>query len=106
MVHGIRLMLLLFAAVGFGAAGAALAVARYRLLGDGEHDYGLAAIAFLLGLFATLCTVAAGGLAGILAFGGVIVWASYLLTGQRLGLFTIETHSATAAELEPTEQRR
>jgi hypothetical protein len=106
MLHGIRLMLLLFAAVGFAAAGAALAVARHRFLGDGEHDYGLAAIAFLLGLFATLSTVAAGGLAGILAFGAVIVWASYILTGQRLGLFTIETHAAPPPELETTEQRR
>jgi hypothetical protein len=61
MVHGMRLMLLMFAAVGFAASGAALAVARYRLLGDGERDYGLGAIALMFGLFAALCTIAASG---------------------------------------------
>jgi hypothetical protein len=105
MVHGMRLMLLMFAAVGFAATGAALAVARYRLLGDGERDYGLAAIAAMFGLFATLCTIAASGFFGVLAYGGVVAWGAYLVTGQRLGLFSIETRPLPPSEREPTEHR-
>lgn len=98
-------MLLIFATVGFSATGAALAVARYRLLGDGERDYGLYAIAGMFGLFATLCTVAASGFFGVLAFGSVVSWAGYLLMGQRLGVFSIESRTSPPSELEPTEHR-
>jgi fatty acid desaturase len=98
-----RFMLLVFAMVGFAAAGAALAVTRYRLLGDGERDPGLAAIAAMFLLFGTLCTIAASGIFGVLAFGGVVVWGSYVLMGQRLGLFSIETTPGPPPELEPSE---
>jgi hypothetical protein len=100
MVYGMRFMLLVFAMIGFSAAGAALAVTRHRLLEEGERDPGLAAIAALFLLFATLCTVAASGLFGVLAFGGITVWASYILMGQRVGLFTIETQPGPSPELE------
>jgi fatty acid desaturase len=103
MVHGMRLMLLFFALIGFSAAGAAAAVARHRLLSEGEHDYGLGAIAFMFALFGALCTTAASGLFGVLAFGGVVVWGSYLLMGQHMGLFRIEAAAAPPSELEPTE---
>jgi hypothetical protein len=105
MVHGMRLMLLLFAMVGFGAAGAALAASRYRLLGTGERDYGLLAMAAMFMTFGSLCTIAASGLFGVLAFGGVVVWASYLLMGQRLGLFSIEVRPSPPSEIEATEHR-
>ena len=107
-LQGMRFMLLLFALAGFAGAGAALAVARYRLLSEGERDLGLAGIAGMCLIFGALCTLAASGLFGVLAFGGVAVWASYLIMAQRLGLFTIETRSAPPRppEREPTEHRR
>jgi hypothetical protein len=105
MVLGMRFMLLIFALLGFAAAGAALAVARYRILGEGERDYGLIAIAIMFGIFGSLCTLAASGWFGVLAFGGVVGWAAYLLMGQRLGVFTIETRPTPPSELEPTEHR-
>lgn len=105
MVQGMRFMLLFFAMVGFGATGAALAVARHRLLGEGERDYGLYAIATMFGVFAGLCTIAASGFFGVLAFGGVVLWAAYLLMSQRLGAFTIESRPTPPSELEPTEHR-
>lgn len=98
-----RFVLLVFAMVGFAAAGAALAVTRHRLLGDGERDPGLAAIAAMFILFGTLCTMAASGIFGVLAFGGVVVWGSYALMGQRLGLFSIEAHPGPPPEPEPSE---
>jgi hypothetical protein len=103
MVDGMRFMLLVFAMIGFAAAGAALAVTRARLLGEGERDPGLAAIGALFLLFATLCTLAASGVFGVLAFGGVTVWASYVLMGQRVGLFTIEAQPGPATEVERSE---
>ena len=107
-LQGMRLMLLLFALVGFAGAGAALAVARYRYLAEGERDVGLGGIAGMFLIFGVLCTLAASGLFGVLAFGGVAVWASYLIMAQRLGLFTIETRSAPPPppEREPTEHHR
>lgn len=105
MVHGMRLMLLIFAMAGFAAAGAALAVARYRLVSDGERDYGLGAIAGMFLMFGTFCTIAASGLFGVMAFGGVVTWGAYLLMGQHVGLFSIETRSSPPSELEPTEHR-
>lgn len=97
---GMRFMLLLFALGGFAGAGAAFAVARGRYLDEGERDLGLGGIATLFFLFGALCTVAVSGLAGVLAFGGVVVWAAYLLMGQRLGLFRIETRPAPPAARE------
>lgn len=103
-----RFMLLLFALVGFAGAGAALAVARSRFIAEGERDLGLGGIAAMFAIFGALCTLAASGLFGVLAFGGVAVWASYLLTAQQLGLLTIETHPAPPPppEREPTRHHR
>jgi hypothetical protein len=103
MVQGMRFMLLVFATVGFAAAGAAIAVARFRFLGDGERDIGLSAIAGLFLLFGALCTIAASGILGVLGFGAVVVWSAYLIMGQRLGLFSIETRPGPPPELEPSE---
>jgi hypothetical protein len=100
-----RFMLLVFALVAFGGAGAALAVARHRFLSEAEKDWGMVGVAGMFAAFGALCTAAAGGLFGVLAFGGVVVWAAYVLMGQRLGLFTIETQSIPPQELEPTEHR-
>lgn len=105
-LQGMRMMLLAFALVGFAGAGAALAVARHRLLGEGQRDLGLGGIAAMFLTFATLCTMAASSLFGVLAFGGVVVWASYLIMAQRLGLFTIETHTSPPHQREPKQPHR
>ncbi|HEX6940925.1 MAG TPA: hypothetical protein VF158_16020 [Longimicrobiales bacterium] len=90
MSYGLQLVLLLFAVVGFGGAGASLAVARHRRLADGERDLGMLAVAAMLFVFGALCTVVGVGLAGVFAFGGVVVWASYVFMAQHMGLFRIE----------------
>jgi hypothetical protein len=107
-LQGMRFMLLLFALVGFAGAGAALAVARHRFVAEGERDLGLGGIAAMFVIFGALCTLAASGIFGVVAFGGVAVWASYLIMAQRLGLFIIETRSAPPPppEREPTRNRR
>lgn len=102
-IQGMRLVLLVFALVGFAGAGAALAVLRHRLITEGERDPGLGGIAVMFFAFGALCTAAAGGLFGILAFGGVTVWASYLLMARRLGLFRIEVPAASTTERETTQ---
>lgn len=99
-LQGFRLMLLVFALVGFAGAGAALAVVRYRLMTDGERDVGLSGIALMFLTFGALCTTAASSLFGVVAFGGVTVWASYLLMARRLGLFSIEVRPPPSAERE------
>ncbi len=102
--HGIRLILLLFALGGFAGAGAAFAVGRSRFLDEGERDLGIGGIAALFLLFGTLCTVAVGGLSGLLAFGGVMVWVAYVFMAQRLGLFRIETRPAPPAQREKSRR--
>ncbi|HSH46633.1 MAG TPA: hypothetical protein VK966_12385 [Longimicrobiales bacterium] len=104
-VQGMRLILLLFALVGFAGAGAALAMARYRWNTEAERDLGLMGVTAMFLLFGTLCTLAASGLAGVLAFGGVVVGGSYLIMAQRIGLFSIEVRTAPPAERETTEHR-
>lgn len=104
-VDGIRLMLLVFAMVGFAGAGSVLAIARHRLITDGTRDPGIAGIGIMFLAFGALCTLAASGLSGVVAFGGVTVWASYLLMAQRLGLFEIETRPRQPAEREATHHR-
>lgn len=107
-LQGMRFMLLLFALVGFAGAGAALAVARHRFVSEGELDMGLGGIATMFLIFGALCTLAASGFFGVIAFGGVAVGASYLIMAQRLGLFSIETRPAPPQpqEREPTRHHR
>lgn len=105
-LQGVRYLLLLFALVGFAGAGGALAMARHRGRMEGERDIGLLGIAGMFLMFGVLCTLAASGIFGVLAFGGVAVWASYLLTAQRVGLFSIEAHTVASPEPEPTEHQR
>lgn len=104
-MQGMRLLLLLFALVGFAGAGAALALARHRLRTEDERDFGLFGITAMFLIFAILCTLAASGLFGVLAFGGVAVWASYVIMAQRLGLFSIEARILAPPEPEPTEHK-
>lgn len=104
-VQGMRIMLLLFALVGFAGSGAALGMARYRARSEGERDLGLVGISIMFLTFGALCTLAGSGFWGVLAFGGVVVWASYLIMAQRLGLFSIESAETPPAEPEPTEHR-
>lgn len=101
-VQGMQLVLLVFALVGFAGAGAAVAVIRSRWLIEGERDLGLAGIAGMFAVFGTLCTIAASGLFGVLVFGGIVVWASYILMARHLGLFRIEAHTRPPPERERT----
>lgn len=102
---GLRLILLMFALVFFAFAGVALAVARQRASSLGERDIAMLTVTGLLCAFGALCTAVASGAMGVLAFGGVAVWASYVLTAQQMGLFRIET-GTRATEAEPSEARR
>ena len=104
-LQGMRAMLLIFALIGFAGAGAALAMARLRLLQEGERDLGLAGIAAMFITFGALCTIAASGVFGVVAFGGVVTWAAYMLMARRLGLLRIEASPAPFREREPTEHR-
>jgi threonine/homoserine efflux transporter RhtA len=104
-LQGIRFLLLLFALVGFAGAGSAFALARHRARIEEEQDVGLFAVAGMFLLFGILCTLAASGLFGILAFGGVVLWASYVIMAQRVGLFSIEARIVAPPEPEPTEHR-
>lgn len=104
MSHGLQFILLVFALFGFAGAGASIAVARYRRMADGERDLGMIGVAGMLSLFGALCTLVGAGLAGILAFGGVMLWASYLFMAQHLGLFRIETRHAPPTAEEHAEE--
>jgi threonine/homoserine efflux transporter RhtA len=104
MTAGLHLVLLMFALIGFAGAGASLAVARTRQVADGEHDTGMLGVAGMLFVFGTLCTVVGSGLVGVFAFGGVTLWAGYVVTAQRVGLFHIETGwLEEARETEPRQ---
>ena len=86
----VTVVLLLFAALGYAGVGAAWAIGRSRELQTGENDIGMRAMAFALALFSAACTITVVGLSGVLAFGGVIVWCSYVICAQRAGVFRIE----------------
>lgn len=103
MTTGLRLILLLFALVGFTGAGASLAVSRHRQTVDGESDVGMLAVAVMLFVFGSLCTVVAAGMAGVFAFGAVVLWIAYVATAQRVGLFRVESGRL---EVAPTEEPR
>jgi hypothetical protein len=91
MTAGLQLVLLAFALIGFTGTGAALAVARGRYVNGGEYDAGMIGVAVMMFLFGSLCTMVGSGLLGVAAFGGVMLWAGYVVTAQRVGLFRIET---------------
>ena len=102
---GLRSILLLFALVGFGAAGASLAVAEYRRVAEGESDLGLAGVAAMLVLFGSLCTTVAAGLFGVPVLGGVTVWASYIVMASNMGLFEVEIDSLREEAFEEPRTR-
>lgn len=106
MTYGLQIILLIFAAVGYVGAGVSLAVSRQRKLMEGARDLGMLGVAGLLMLFAVLCTVVSVGGFGILAFGGVLLWASYLFMAQHIGLFRIEPGGPTSTEEETSEAPR
>lgn len=91
MTAGLHIVLLAFAIVGYAGTGASLAVARARFVNDGERDIGMFGVAGMLFMFGALCTLVGSGIAGVLALGGVALWVGYVVTAQRLGLFTVET---------------
>ncbi|MGQ0813349.1 MAG: hypothetical protein ACT4O1_02670 [Gemmatimonadota bacterium] len=95
MSVAIIVTLMFFAAIGFAGAGVAWAVARARELSEGEADLGMRGVTFLLSLFGAVCTFVSVGLTGIFAFGGVIAWATYIFSAQRIGVF--ELYSAAEA---------
>jgi hypothetical protein len=100
-----ELFLLMFGALGFAGTGIGLAVARSRYDRDDEMDSGMLGVSGLLFVFGSVCTAIGTGLAGVPAFGGVIVWAAYVVSAQRLGLFEIETGSLEASLTEKSRQR-
>lgn len=103
---GLQLVLLLFGLVGFGGAGASMAVGRVRRLEDGEQDVGMIGVAVLLFVFGALCTALAAGAPGIFAFGGVVTWAAYVLMSQHMGLFRIEVPGRPITTEETAEESR
>lgn len=104
MSQGITIMLMVFATVGYAGAGIAYAVARAREIEEAEDDIGMRVVAALLAFFAAVCTFIAAGPSGILAFGGVVAWFSYVVTAQHAGVFWLE-HGRPAAD-SPTEHFR
>ena len=102
MISVVKVALLLFAGLGFVGVGAAWAVGRARELQEGENDLGMRALACALAMFSAACTMTAVGLVGVLAFGGVVVWCSYVICAQHVGVFRIET--AEPRESEPASR--
>lgn len=90
MSLAIVITLMLFGALGFAAAGVSYAVARARELAEAETDLGMRAVTVLLLVFGSVCTLVAIGVTGVFAFGGVISWASYVISAQRVGVFQIQ----------------
>lgn len=105
MTSGLRIVLVCFAVIGFTGAGASLAVARQRYVTDRESDLGMLAVSVMLLVFAALCTAVAAGTSGVLAFGGVVLWASYVVTAQRVGLFRVEVSRHEESAVEGPRQR-
>jgi hypothetical protein len=78
-----------FAAIAFAGAGVAFAVGRARELSEAETDVGMRAVTALLFGFGAVCMSVATGFSGILAFGGVVAWAAYMFSAQRVGVFRL-----------------
>src|SRR5690606_30581577 len=106
MSESLRIILLLFALVGYAGTGASLAVNRYRRLTEGERDVGMVGVAAMLFIFGMLCTTVGVGLAGVPAVGGVVIWASYTFMAQHMGMFTIETGRGPPTEEQSTRETR
>jgi uncharacterized membrane protein len=107
MTTGLRVVLLLFALVGYLGAGAALAAARYRRLAENERDVGMFGVALMLFFFGALCTMVGVGVLGVAAVGAVVLWASYAVMAQHLGMFQVEvSRLRQTEEQEPEELRR
>ncbi len=102
---GLDVILLLFALVGFGGTGASLAVARSRWLDEGDRDLGMWGVAAMLLVFGTLCTLVATGIPGVCAFGSVVIWGSYVLMAQHLGVFRVEVPASGRAPRREEEPR-
>jgi len=103
---GLRIVLLLFAAAGFAGAGAALAVVRQRFLVEGERDAGMVSVAIILMIFGALCALVAVGPGAVAGFGGVVLWISYVVGAQQLGLFHVATGPPRTTALEETRGGR
>ena len=86
-----EVVLLAFAMAGFGGAGASLAVVRARSVEYGERDAGMIAVAAMLFIFGTICSVMEWGLVGMCAIGSLSLWVGYVTAAQRLRMFEIET---------------
>lgn len=106
MTRGLQLVLLIFAAVGYVGAGVSLAISRQRKLTEGARDLGMVGVAGMLMLFGVLCTIVSVGAIGILAFGAIVLWASYLFMAQRIGLFKIEAGGPPSTEEQGSEEPR
>lgn len=102
----LRLVLLSFALVGYAGAGSSLAVIRQRWLTDGETDWGMAGVAVLLATFASLCTGLGVGLSGVLAFGALAVWVSYVFMAQHIGLFQVDVNGVESRPRPAREPRQ
>jgi len=85
-----RLALLLLAAPFHIGVGVALAHLHIHFRACRVVDPVVLAAALTLAAFGALTTTAAAGVLGVPACGGVLVWASYVATAQRSGLFRIE----------------
>lgn len=103
MTAGLSMMLLVFSGVAFAGAGAALGILRFRHLESGESDAGLVSVIAMLVVFGSLCALLGAGFGAVLGFGGVVLWVSYVLTAQRVGLFRIEAGRRTYPEEHPGE---
>jgi hypothetical protein len=69
-VQGMRLMLLVFAPSGSLAPVPRWPSVATGIVTEGERDLGLAGIGLMFLAFGALCTAAASGISGVLAFGG------------------------------------
>jgi hypothetical protein len=105
MLAWIRIGLLAIALAAWAAGGASLALLRNRWLQEGRTDFGMLSVTGALLAVGSLCTAAASGLVGILAFGGISVWSAYTATAQRLGVFRIESTSCEEPEVEEPRRR-
>ena len=83
-------MLLLFGAVAFAGAGAALAVMRQRAALQGDRDFGLLAVVCMLVAFGGLCAILGAGFGAVFGFGAVVMWVAYISTAHRIGMFRLE----------------